>query len=105
MLTAVPDGAAQRYPDQFGQRCESMAEAQVEGVDGDAEAVGIGMVDVVVVVAGTVEDEVGVLDPAFAATTMLKERLEIRCPALAVTRNWTTWRSDVELARMWTVTS
>jgi hypothetical protein len=83
-----------------------MAETQVEGVDEDAEAVRIGMVEVVVVVA--VADGVavaaGVLDAVFAATTMLKERLVIRWPPFAVTRNWTTRRSAVALAKIWTVT-
>jgi hypothetical protein len=83
-----------------------MAETQVEGVDEDAEAVTTGMVEVVVVVAVAVVGAVaaGVVDAAFAATTMLKERLVIRRPSFAVTRNWTTWRSAVGLAKIWTAT-
>jgi hypothetical protein len=106
MLIVVPDGAAQRYPAQFGQRWEPTPETQVEGVDGDAETVRVGIVEVVVVVvvavavAVAVPAAVGVIDSALAATTMLKARLVLRWPAFAVTRNWTMWRSVVELAEI-----
>lgn len=95
MLIVVPDGAAQRYPAQFGQRCEPMAETQVEGVDGDPDAVTVGIVVVVVVVVG-----IGALEVPFAATRMLMLRVTVRWPLFAVTRNRTVRRVAVELAEM-----